>query len=55
MITAIRPITQTVLQFDLRELLAVYQTLQEADKRNGTGFAKDQKDYIEAHYVDVIL
>jgi hypothetical protein len=40
-------------QFDVNELLGVYQTMLEADRRNKTDFAREQKDYIEVHYVNV--
>lgn len=55
MVQTIRPIARTSLQimrqFDINELLGVYQTMLEADRRNKTDFAREQKDYIESHYV----
>jgi hypothetical protein len=57
MIQAIRPVARTSLQimrqFDVNELLGVYQTMLEADRRNKTDFAREQRDYIESHYVHI--
>jgi hypothetical protein len=44
-----------LLQWDVDELVAVYQTMLRADLANGTDFAKEQKDYIEANYPEVVL
>jgi hypothetical protein len=39
-----------MVQFDVNELLAVYGEMLEADRRNGTDFAREQAEYIKAHY-----
>jgi hypothetical protein len=41
--------------YDVKELLAVYQAMLEADRRNGTEFATEQADYITRHYPAVVL
>jgi hypothetical protein len=41
---------QSTLMFDVNELLAVYGEMLEADRRNGTDFAREQAEYITAHY-----
>ena len=46
---------QSTLMFDVNELLAVYGEMLEADRRNGTDFAKAQAHYIMEHYPQVVL
>jgi hypothetical protein len=41
--------------YDVRELLEVYKAMLEADRRNGSDFAQEQRDYILKHYPAVVL